>query len=103
MKTICFVVVLTTMVGLISVASSEPVSSSQAAIHSNKTINLNQASASQLTNVFKGIGQKRAQSIVAYRESHGAFKSIADLERVKGLGHVFISKNIDQLQRLFVL
>lgn len=47
-------------------------------------VDLNRASESDLIRL-KGIGPARARAIVAYRQSHGPFASIADLERVPGL------------------
>jgi len=35
---------------------------------------------------LQGIGGKRASDIVAYREQHGPFKSVADLVEVSGIG-----------------
>lgn len=46
---------------------------------------LNLATASELT-TLPGIGQKRAESIVALRQRLGGFKKLADLLRVKGIG-----------------
>jgi len=34
----------------------------------------------------KGIGAKTAAAIVLYREAHGAFSSLDDLVKVKGIG-----------------
>lgn len=48
------------------------------------TVNLNTADAKSLT-TLKGIGDKRAEAIVAYRKQHGAFKTMDDLMGVKGM------------------
>lgn len=48
-------------------------------------VDVNSASASLLAFVA-GVGAKLANSIVAYREEHGAFKSKEELLKVKGLG-----------------
>ena len=103
MKPIWLGVILATMLGVITDVNAEQTLPPPSDIHVNKTINLNQANALQLTNSFKGIGEKRALAIVAYREAHGAFKSVADLEHVRGLGHIFISKHLEQLQKLYVV
>lgn len=58
--------------------------SSRAAEEQQK-LNLNTASAADLTNL-RGIGQKTAEAIVAYRESNGPFKSVEELVEVKGIG-----------------
>jgi len=50
-----------------------------------KLININTASAEELA-TLKGIGDKTAQAIVAYRQKNGPFKSIEDLKNVKGIG-----------------
>lgn len=48
-------------------------------------INLNTATADELTMV-KGIGEAKANSIIAYREEHGAFNSVEELKEVDGIG-----------------
>ncbi len=48
-------------------------------------VNINTAGISELTQL-KGIGTVKAQAIVAYRESHGPFKKIEDITKVKGIG-----------------
>lgn len=48
-------------------------------------INLNTADVYELQRL-PGIGEKRAQDIVAYREAHGPFRSVDDLDGVDGIG-----------------
>ncbi|MGT2756440.1 helix-hairpin-helix domain-containing protein [Streptococcus ovuberis] len=48
-------------------------------------VNLNTADASQLQTI-SGIGAKRAQDIIAYREANGPFKTVDDLNQVSGIG-----------------
>lgn len=69
----------------------------------NKKINLNTASITELTNSFKGIGEKRAQNIINYRTEHGKFKDITELAKVKGIGQKFIERNLDGLKKTFSL
>ena len=45
---------------------------------SDGKVNINTASVEELTSL-KGIGQTRAESIVAYRQEHGAFAAVEDL------------------------
>jgi len=54
-------------------------------------IDVNTATSEQLQSV-KGIGIKTAAAIVAYREAHGAFKSVNDLVLVKGIGKKKLAK-----------
>lgn len=67
----------------------------------SKTIHLNQADVELLTQSFKGIGRKRAEAIIAYREANGPFKSIEDLGLVKGIGKQFVFRNLQQLQETY--
>ncbi|MES2141872.1 MAG: helix-hairpin-helix domain-containing protein [Pseudomonadota bacterium] len=57
------------------------------------SVNINTADAETLTHELNGIGSKRAQMIVAYREQNGPFKSIDDLLKIKGIGKKIIDKN----------
>lgn len=68
-----------------------------------KKLNLNSATPSELTNSFKGIGAKRAESIVNYRKENGKFAAIADLAKVKGIGKAFIDKYLTQLKDIFFI
>lgn len=49
-------------------------------------VNINVDSAETIANGLKGIGLKRAQAIVAWREANGAFTSKEQLMEVKGVG-----------------
>ncbi|MEO3929180.1 ComEA family DNA-binding protein [Micromonosporaceae bacterium B7E4] len=48
-------------------------------------VNLNTATVAQL-DVLPGVGPVLAQRIVAHREEHGGFRSVADLRQVTGIG-----------------
>ncbi len=48
-------------------------------------VNLNTASKDELEAV-NGIGQKKAEAIIAYREKNGPFKTVDDLKNVNGFG-----------------
>ena len=69
---------------------------------SNK-IDLNKADVSQLTGSFKGIGKKRAEAIIAYRDGHNGFKSLEELAEVKGFGQRFLDTNREKLKDVFVV
>ncbi|MDQ2639894.1 MAG: ComEA family DNA-binding protein [Pseudomonadota bacterium] len=56
-------------------------------------VNINTADATTLAKELKGIGLKRAQDIVEYRQKHGPFKSADELALVKGIGPAAIAKN----------
>ena len=55
-------------------------------------VNINPADAATLDRALKGVGPARAEAIVAYRKTHGPFKSIEELALVEGIGR----KVIDQ-------
>lgn len=57
------------------------------------TVNINQADAATLAQVLVGIGDKKAQAIIEYRQTHGAFTTIEQLDNVKGIGAATIEKN----------
>ena len=59
-------------------------------------INLNQANAEQLQEL-SGVGQKKAEAIISYRQKNGKFKNIEELQQVKGIGPALFSKNKDRL------
>lgn len=66
-------------------------------------IDLNKADVFTLTGSFKGIGKKRAQAIIAYRESHNGFKSIEELAEIRGLGSHFVEVNRDKLNEIYII
>lgn len=56
-------------------------------------VNLNTADAPTLQRELSGIGEVKAQAIVAYREAHGSFASVDELLEVKGIGESILEKN----------
>ncbi len=61
-------------------------------------VDINKASAQEISESLKGVGLKKADAIVAYRKANGPFASIDDLANVKGIGEKTIAKNKDNLQ-----
>ncbi len=51
----------------------------------NAKVNINTATIEELMSL-KGIGEKKAESIVEHREKIGSFTTIEDLKGVKGVG-----------------
>lgn len=60
-------------------------------------VNINSASASEMAQSLNGIGEKKAQAIVDYREKNGHFSSMDMLLNVKGIGQSIISKNKENI------
>ncbi|ABW66818.1 ComEA family DNA-binding protein [Desulfosudis oleivorans] len=55
-------------------------------------VNINTASVDELT-ALTGVGKEIAQRIIEYREANGAFKSVEQLQNVKGIGAKILEKN----------
>ena len=51
-----------------------------------QTININTASAQELAGFLPGIGESKAENIVAYRKAIGGYKSVDELIEVSGIG-----------------
>lgn len=59
----------------------------------NAKVNLNTATAEELQ-MLDGVGEKKAEQIIAYREAHDGFKKIDDIKEVSGIG----AKRFETLQ-----
>lgn len=60
--------------------------------NSPTVININTASEAELTQL-DGIGAKKAQQIILYRQMMAPFATADDLANVKGIGKVTVDKN----------
>ncbi|GAB6142078.1 hypothetical protein JCM14076_28070 [Methylosoma difficile] len=56
-------------------------------------VNINTADANTIADALNGIGLKKAEAIVKYREEKGAFKTAEDLLNVPGIGEKTLEKN----------
>lgn len=56
-------------------------------------VDINTASAEQLSESLQGVGPSKAAAIVAYREQNGPFRGPEDLTKVKGIGPSLLEKN----------
>jgi competence protein ComEA len=54
-------------------------------------VNINTATAEELE-LLPGIGESRAQAVLALRKKNGGFKSIDELAQVKGIGPTAVEK-----------
>jgi len=61
-------------------------------------INVNTADAALMSNNFSGIGMTKAEDIIRHREQHGEFKTLKDLEAVKGIGPRTLERNADKIK-----
>lgn len=62
-----------------------------------ETVDINSADAQTIAMHVKGVGPRKAEAIVAYRQSHGGFKDVGELAKVKGIGDSILVMNKDVL------
>ncbi len=67
------------------------------AVFAAEPVNINTADAQSLAAAISGVGLKRAEAIIAYRDKNGPFRSVNELVEVKGVGEKIVEKSRDQL------
>ena len=60
-------------------------------------VNINTATASEMAEVLTGVGDSKAEAIVAHRKENGPFKSADQLAEVRGIGLKTVEKNRDRI------
>lgn len=78
--------------GLLPALSAQANEQTDQSTVSGSLININQADLQTLT-LIKGVGQKKAERIIQFRQEHGPFKSIEALSQVKGISLKIIETN----------
>lgn len=79
--------------------NSHPASKPEAAAQpQQEQVSINEATAEQLSAVMNGVGLKKAQAIVSYREQYGPFSAIQQLSEVPGIGNALIERNAARLK-----
>lgn len=63
----------------------------------NQKVNINTATAAEIQKALVGIGAKKAEAVVQYREKHGAFSAVEQLLEVQGIGKATLEKNRDRI------
>ncbi len=79
------------------IPTSTQIDSEQIPSQQQQIVNINQADSDSLSSL-KGIGKKKAQAIISYRQENGAFTDINGLLNVKGIGLKVIQDNITRLK-----
>ena len=79
-------------VGSLHAEQVSPAVSSTAA-----AVNINTATSVELAEALNGIGAKKAQAIVEYRNQHGPYTDANQLLNVKGIGEATLSKNSEAI------
>lgn len=67
-----------------------------ATVTASDKVNINTATLEQLTRL-KGIGEKKAQAIIEYRDKQGSFTSVEQLAEVSGIGPATLDANRDMI------
>ena len=60
-------------------------------------VDVNTADAETIAQVLVGVGQSKAEAIVAYREENGRFEDLEDLAKVRGIGEATVRRNEDRI------
>lgn len=61
-------------------------------------VNINTADAATIAASLNGVGEAKAEAIVAYRKENGPFKSPEQLAEVKGIGLKTVEKNRELIE-----
>ena len=86
---VLFLFVFSSALAPLSVSAQEQVELDQYVI----SVNINEASAEELSSMLVGVGEVRAAAIVAYRSENGDFESFDELQAVSGIGEATIERN----------
>lgn len=82
--------------GSVEQGSTKNTNVEKSAVQGGGLVNINTASVSELTTVT-GIGESRAQAIIAYREANGGFQTIEDIKKVDGIKDGLFAKIKDKI------
>jgi len=74
-----------------------PTAKVEAAAATQEAININMADVQELTKL-KGVGVKKAEAIIAWREENGNFKTVDQLLEVKGIGEATLAQNRENIR-----
>jgi len=67
------------------------------AVFATEPVNINTADAQALAEAITGVGLKRAEAIISYRDQNGPFKSVDDLVQVPGVGEKALERSRERL------
>ena len=75
-----------------------PVTTAKSSDADDGVVSINTASAEALAQAMNGVGLKKAQSIVSYREEYGPFKALEQLQEVPGIGSALVERNLSHIK-----
>lgn len=100
LSSLMFAVLATLSVASHAAPTAVPATSANAVIQTSSSpvkVNLNSADAETLKRELSGIGEAKAQAIIAYRDTNGAFTSVDEMLEVNGIGKALLDRNLDKL------
>lgn len=78
--------------------TAETVASTDKPQNAEALVNINSASAQELASAMNGIGIKKAEAIVSYRQQFGPFTELEQLKEVPGIGSALVERNLTRLK-----
>lgn len=60
-------------------------------------VNINTASATEISEALNGVGMVKAEALIAYRTANGMFTSAEQIIEVRGIGQATFEKNKDDI------
>ncbi|MDO6446868.1 helix-hairpin-helix domain-containing protein [Colwellia sp. 1_MG-2023] len=91
------IVIIFTFTSFQSIAINEIKAAPNKATANILVIDINNAEPKDLV-TLKGVGMKKAQAIVTYRQTNGPFANIEDLLKVQGIGKHVLAENKSRLK-----
>lgn len=83
---------------VLSIVALAVVSSFSLSALAASPVNVNTADADTIAASLDGVGQVKAEAIVAYREAHGSFDSAQAVGKVKGIGEATLEDNREAIR-----
>lgn len=75
-----------------------PVTTAKPSDADDGVVSINTGSAEALAQAMNGVGLKKAQSIISYREEYGPFKALEQLQEVPGIGSALVERNLSHIK-----
>lgn len=79
-------------------ADKKAVKEAAASQAEEEKVSMNKASAAEFSKALNGVGLKKGQTIVEYREEMGPFTQIEQLQEVPGIGPALFQRNQSRLK-----
>ena len=87
--------------GTVASSPAKPQAAASSAVKPQTTetaVSINSATAQELASVMNGIGIKKAEAIVSYRQQFGPFTELEQLKEVPGIGSALVERNLSRLK-----